>query len=202
LKGQNAGPLSGKLLWFLQGLWKHRFSKGGVFMKQELTPEDVIEMGKMWGDTYLSSLSAEDIVKAVGTEDLVKAVGTEDLVKAVGTEDFVKAVGTEDFVKAMPIVICWPFFLILKTETSLQIPAFMSMRKPGVGHTQGERPRIILWFWMDWTKLNYGKAPGPITLKLFFTARRMSVFNLIKTECLLLTTGCILNPGERMSGSP
>jgi len=98
LKGS---PLSEKLLWFLQGLWKHWFSKGGVFMKQELTPEDVMEMGKMWGDTYLSSLSAEDLVKAVGTEDIVKAVGTEDLVKAVGAEDFVKAVGTEDLVKAV-----------------------------------------------------------------------------------------------------
>ncbi|MDM8549925.1 hypothetical protein QUF72_07605 [Desulfobacterales bacterium HSG2] len=46
LKAQNIGSFSVKLLWFLQGLWKHRFSKGGAPMKQELTPEQVIEMGK------------------------------------------------------------------------------------------------------------------------------------------------------------
>ena len=28
-------------------------------MQQELTPERVMEMGKMWGDTYLSLLSPE-----------------------------------------------------------------------------------------------------------------------------------------------
>ncbi len=48
LKKQNAGPFSEKLLRLPQGLRNHRFSKGGVFMKQELTPEDVMEMGKMW----------------------------------------------------------------------------------------------------------------------------------------------------------
>jgi len=101
LGGQNIGPLSEELLWFLQGLWKHWFSKGGAPMKQELTPEQVMEMGRMWGDVYLSTLSAEKVVRAVGTEDIVKAVGTEDIVKAVGTEDFVKAVGTEDIIRAI-----------------------------------------------------------------------------------------------------
>jgi len=48
LKGQNIGPFSMKLVWLLQGLWKHWFSKGGAPMKQELTPEQVMEMGKMW----------------------------------------------------------------------------------------------------------------------------------------------------------
>jgi len=73
-----------KLVWFLQGLWKHWFSKGGAPMKQELTPEQVMEMGKMWGDVYLSTLSPEDFVKAAGTENIVKTVGTENIVKVIG----------------------------------------------------------------------------------------------------------------------
>ena len=123
LKGRNISPLSMRLLRLLQGLWKLWFSKGGDFMKQELTPEDVMEMGKMWGDAYLSSLSPEDLVKAVGTEDLVRAVGTEDLVRAVGTEDFVRAVGTKNIVKAIGSEE------ILKGMSVKEIEAYLRKRK-------------------------------------------------------------------------
>jgi len=55
LKGQNAGPLSGKLLWFLQGLWKHWFSKGGAPMRQEF-------------DVSPFQYSAEEVLREAGYE--------------------------------------------------------------------------------------------------------------------------------------
>jgi hypothetical protein len=63
LSYRNAGPLSVKLTWLLKGLWELWFSRGGVFMVRELTPEKVIEMGKMWGNLYLSSLPPEKRLK-------------------------------------------------------------------------------------------------------------------------------------------
>ncbi|QTA93582.1 hypothetical protein [Desulfonema magnum] len=47
LKGQNIGSFSMRLLWLLQGLWNHWFFKGGAPMKQELTPEQVVELVRM-----------------------------------------------------------------------------------------------------------------------------------------------------------
>jgi hypothetical protein len=74
LKRQNTGSFSLKLLWLLQGLWNHWFSKGGDPMKHELTPEQVIEMGKMWGDVYLSTLNPEERLRGLGPEELLKAL--------------------------------------------------------------------------------------------------------------------------------
>ncbi len=96
LKDQDTGPFSMKLFWLLQGLWKHWFSKGGEPMKQELTPEQVIEMGKMWGDFYLSNLPPEELLKAVGTEELLKRLGPEERLRGLGPEERLRGLSAEE----------------------------------------------------------------------------------------------------------
>ncbi|QTA93618.1 hypothetical protein [Desulfonema magnum] len=96
LKGQNIGLFSMKLLWFLQGLWKHWFFKGGAPMKQELTPEEVIEMGKIWGDIYLSTLPPEERLKGLGPEERLRGLGPKELVRAVGIEELLKGMSVKE----------------------------------------------------------------------------------------------------------
>ena len=48
-------------------------------MKPELTPEEVMEMGKMWGDAYLSSLSPEELLKDLKPEDRLRGLSVKEI---------------------------------------------------------------------------------------------------------------------------
>ncbi len=66
--------------WFIQGLWDHWFTEKGDIMKpDEITPETIKEMGKMWGDFILSSLPPEDRLKGLKTEDLLRGLKPEEI---------------------------------------------------------------------------------------------------------------------------
>jgi len=103
LKHQEIGSFSMKLLWFLQGLWNHWFSKGGAPMKQELTPEHIIEMGKMWGDAYLSTLSPEERLKGLKPEECLKWFKPEDRLKGLKPEECLKWFKPEDRLKDLSV---------------------------------------------------------------------------------------------------
>ncbi len=45
-------------------------------MRQELPPEQVMEMGRMWGDVYLSTLPPEERLRGLDTEELEKDLKT------------------------------------------------------------------------------------------------------------------------------
>ena len=87
LKRQNIGSFSLKLLWLFQGLWNHWFSKGGDLMNQELTPEQVIEMGKMWGDVYLSTLNPEELLKKFGPEKVLEKFSPEERLRGLSVKE-------------------------------------------------------------------------------------------------------------------
>jgi hypothetical protein len=78
LKHQNIDMFSMKLYWFIQGLWNQWFPKGGYSMEQELTPERVMEIGKMWGDTYLSLLSPEERLAGLKLEERLAGLKLEE----------------------------------------------------------------------------------------------------------------------------
>ena len=50
------------LQWFIRGLWGSWFQFGGENMdiEKELTPEIVMGIGKMWGESYLKSLPVKE----------------------------------------------------------------------------------------------------------------------------------------------
>ena len=87
LEGQNDGSFSSQLLWFLQGLLKHWFSKGGAMMQQELTPEQVIEDGKIFGEFCLSNLSVEERLKGLKPEDCFKFFKPEERLKGLSIKE-------------------------------------------------------------------------------------------------------------------
>ncbi len=60
-----------ELEWFLAGLYEYWFDKQGEDMKRELTTERVIELGKIWGETYLSTLKTEDLLPYLKPEDVL-----------------------------------------------------------------------------------------------------------------------------------
>ena len=56
-------------------------------MDEELTPEKVIEMGKMWGDAYLASLPTEKRLKGLKPADRLAGLSNKEIKEL---EDFLK----------------------------------------------------------------------------------------------------------------
>ncbi len=52
-------------------------------MERELTPEKVIERGKMLGDLYLRSLPPEEHLKGLAPEDVLKHFRPEERLKGL-----------------------------------------------------------------------------------------------------------------------
>ncbi len=77
-----------QLEWFLSGLWKYWFSKklGEDEMAVELTPDEVFEMGKMWGSTYLSTLKVEDVLPYFKLQDILAQFQLDEIEKYVNHE--------------------------------------------------------------------------------------------------------------------
>jgi hypothetical protein len=71
--------LSWPLEQIITSLWQFWFILKGGKMKIELTPEQVEQTGKMWGERYLRSLPIEEIMRYVKPEELMRYVKPEDI---------------------------------------------------------------------------------------------------------------------------
>jgi len=61
LKQMGLNSFTAQLQWFIVGLKAFWFSsKKGGRMKIEMTPQMVTEMGKEWGEVYLSAMPAKE----------------------------------------------------------------------------------------------------------------------------------------------
>ena len=110
--------------------------KGGFMKKKEITPEDVMRMGEMMGEAYLSSVSLDDflsrfdqkevlsrytpeeIVKALKPEEIVKALKPEEIMKALKPEEIVKTLKPEEIMKALKPEEIEDFLRKMKSEHS------------------------------------------------------------------------------------
>jgi hypothetical protein len=54
-----------ELKWFILGLKGLWFTDKGDDMNLEMTPEQVAQLGKIWGDAFLSSLSVEELLENI-----------------------------------------------------------------------------------------------------------------------------------------
>ncbi len=61
-----------KLENFLSGLYKYYAIKRKELMKYEMTPDDVAELGKVFGSRFLASLSPEERLEGLSPEDQEK----------------------------------------------------------------------------------------------------------------------------------
>ena len=79
LRKQGLESFQKQVQWLIAGLWESWFIIGGSEMDKELTPEKVIEMGKMWGKMYLSSLSPEERLAGLEPKDRLAGLSKKEL---------------------------------------------------------------------------------------------------------------------------
>ena len=79
LKNAYLGFMTEKLKWFLAGLWEYWFEAEEQDMTTELTTEQLIEMGKMWGEFYLSNLPAEKRLAGLTPKDRLAGLKLEEI---------------------------------------------------------------------------------------------------------------------------
>jgi hypothetical protein len=96
LKGASS-LMTHQLEWFLAGLWKHWFSKSGENeMTVELTPEDIAEMGEMWGSTYLSTLKVEDVLPYFKPQEILAQFQPKEILSEIDHQQFLKALPLDE----------------------------------------------------------------------------------------------------------
>ncbi len=62
-----------QLEWFLSGLWEYWFTKKQENTRRnELTSEEILEMGKFWGESYLSLLKVKDILPYFKPQEILE----------------------------------------------------------------------------------------------------------------------------------
>ncbi|MEZ4528126.1 MAG: hypothetical protein R2941_19625 [Desulfobacterales bacterium] len=83
--------------WLAQGLLRYWFSeKGGYMETAELTPEKVMEMGKMWADLILSGLSAEEVLSRYKPEEVLSRYKPEEVLSRYKPEERLQGLTEEE----------------------------------------------------------------------------------------------------------
>ncbi len=96
LKHSGLRALTLRLEQFLAGLWEYWFQLKGEDMKIELTPEQVIEMGKMWGDVHLSLLPVEQRLAGLTPHEVLSRFKPEERVRGLTPQDVLSQFNPED----------------------------------------------------------------------------------------------------------
>ncbi len=79
LKSQGFKLISKDFKWFLSDLWQHISTKGDDDMAlNNLSPQEIKEFGKMWGDVLLPTLSVEERLKGLKPEERLKGLKPEE----------------------------------------------------------------------------------------------------------------------------
>ncbi len=79
LRGASINPLPIMLERFVSGLWQFWFVEKGDDMKSTLTAEQVKEMGKMWGDWFLSTLTPAERLIGLKPAERLTGLKPEEL---------------------------------------------------------------------------------------------------------------------------
>jgi hypothetical protein len=76
---------------FLSGLWNLWFEKLGEQKMNiediEITPEAVMRIGALWGDSYLAGLNTEERLAGLNTEERLSGLNAEDLLARLSIEE-------------------------------------------------------------------------------------------------------------------
>jgi hypothetical protein len=87
LKQSGLQSLTLRLKLFLAGLWEYWFQLIGEDMNIELTPEQLMEMGKMWGDWYLSELSVEQRLAGLAPAERLRGLKPEERLRGLKPQE-------------------------------------------------------------------------------------------------------------------
>jgi hypothetical protein len=97
LKIKRLNSISLGVEYFLSGLWKLWSGKiGEREMNIEMTPEEVMEMGEFWGDSFLSLLEVDDILPYFDSSQIVAKLSTEERLAGLNKKDFLAKLNTEE----------------------------------------------------------------------------------------------------------
>ena len=98
LKNPEWKTLRLQVQWLVEGLICHFFSKKGELHMEtaELTPEKVMEMGKMWADLILSGMSVEERLRGLGPEEILSRYKPEEVLSRYKAEDRLKGLSAEE----------------------------------------------------------------------------------------------------------
>ncbi len=84
LKSQGFKSISRDFKWFLSDLWQHISTKGDDDMAlNNLTPQEVEEFGKMWGDVLLSTIPLEKRLAGISPEQRLAGINPSDVVSYI-----------------------------------------------------------------------------------------------------------------------
>ncbi|MEZ4525159.1 MAG: hypothetical protein R2941_04490 [Desulfobacterales bacterium] len=91
------GMLRPQVQWFVKGLLRYWISeKGGYMETAELTPEKVMEMGKMWADLILSGLPPEEVLSRYKPEERLRGLGPEEVLSRYKPEERLRGLTEEE----------------------------------------------------------------------------------------------------------
>ena len=104
IKTMSLNLLSSRLEEFLLVLSQHWFSDRGEFdMGVELTVEKVVEMGKFWGQSYLSSLNPEERLAGLGAEERLAGLGAEERLTGLAEKEILSVVDHQKIVAGLDV---------------------------------------------------------------------------------------------------
>ena len=97
LKGTDLKLMNLPLEWFLTGLWKYWFSNLGEHnMAIELTPEQVTEIGKVWGNLYLSTLGAKEVVSRFQPQEILSQFQPQEILSKIDHQEILKGLSRQE----------------------------------------------------------------------------------------------------------
>ncbi len=80
LRRQGMEAFHAQFQWFMEGLWHYWFTVKGDNMKpEELTPEKVTEIGKIWAETILASLPIDEVLSRYKPEEILSLLKPEEI---------------------------------------------------------------------------------------------------------------------------
>lgn len=96
LKRVNLPSLTQRLEWFLAGLWEYWFQLEGQNMNIELTPEQVMEMGQMWGEIHLSLLPVEQRLAGLAPAERLTGLKPQEVLSLFPPEERLKGLKPQE----------------------------------------------------------------------------------------------------------
>ena len=96
LMGRGFSSFSHQLQWFLEGLLHHWFATGGENMETEITPDDVMWIGKKWQQAVLSGLRPEERLAGLTLKDRLDGLTLRDRLDGLTLRDVLAEFSPEE----------------------------------------------------------------------------------------------------------
>ncbi|MDM8535361.1 hypothetical protein QUF70_01260 [Desulfobacterales bacterium HSG17] len=87
LRNKGFSSLNRRLQWFIEGLLHYLFTIGGKEMDIEITPDDVMKLGKKWQLAILSGIKPKDRLAGLAPKDRLAGLELKDILAEFTPEE-------------------------------------------------------------------------------------------------------------------